>query len=258
MTSITVIIPSRVQLNQARFLTRAVRSVESQKLRRLCDIEVVVGVDPEDTPPALDSFDIPLRFVNAQERSAGAAINAAVARGSGEYLAILEDDDAWEPDHLEVSLQALEHCAFASGTQLEVDPEGAVVRVNDFPTPDSWVMTRDTWERVGPFDTSYRYHADNEWLGRLAENSVPRIHLVESTAPVSVDVARQVRPWLARLIELGGGQVHLKRHHSPVPLVRRLVHPDAGMQRIATDSETKATSDHEYDRLIRRYGRIPW
>lgn len=253
-----MIIPSRAQANQVPFLTRAISSIQAQQARTWLKIEVFVGIDPGAAAPALNAVDIPVEFVRAAGCSAAAALNAAASMGSGDYMALLEDDDTWCPNHLELSLRALEHCGFVSGTQLEVDPEDTVVRINDFATPASWVMRRETWDRVGPFDTTYRFHADNEWLGRLAEHRVPRIHLVESTAPLSVHVARQVRPWLANIIDLGGGHLHLERHDSPVPLVRRLVHPDAGMSRIAVEAEAKAVSDGEIARVIQRYGRIPW
>ncbi|MGV0992251.1 MAG: glycosyltransferase family 2 protein [Mycobacterium sp.] len=258
MSTLSVIIPSREQAIQARLLMGSIGSVQAQNARGRLQIEVLVGIDPEAAPPALDAFDFPVQFVNASARSGAAAVNAAAASAAGDYVAILEDDDVWDPDHLDVSLRALEHGAFVSGTQLEVDNEGTVVRINDFPTPTGWVMPRSTWEQVGPFDTDYRLHHDNEWLGRLAEQGVARAHLIESTAPLSVDVARQVRPWLANVIDFGGGNVRLVRHDSPVPLVRRLVHTDSLMHRIATDEGAKALSGADYDRLFQRYGRIPW
>lgn len=232
--------------------------MQAQTARDRLRIEVLVGIDLGADPPVLEGFDFPVRIVNGSARSAQAALNSAAARATGEYIAFLEDDDVWEPDHLEMSLRALQHCAFVSGTQLEVDPEGTVVRINDFPTPTGWVMPRSTWEQVGPFDPDYRMHQDNEWLGRMAEHGIGRAHLVESTAPISVHVARQVRPWLANVIDLGGGNVHLERHDSPKPLIRRLVHSDSNMHLISINAEAKALSEADYIRLIQRYGRIPW
>lgn len=258
MTLVSVIVPSRVQANQVRFLNRAIGSVQGQYAGRWVQIEVLVGLDPDTEPPALGAFHVPVQYVNAAGRSGAAAANAAIAKSSGDYVAILEDDDVWDPKHLEVSLRALEHCGFVSGTQLEVDDEGVVVRINDFATPDSWVMTRATWEQVGPINTDFRYHSDNEWLGRLAESGITRTHLIESTAPLSIDVARQVRPWLATLFDLSGGHVRLERHHSPVPLVQRLVHRDSLMHQISADAQTNAASEDEYARLFQRFGRIPW
>lgn len=258
MTSLSVIIPSREQAIQGRLLTQSIGSVQAQKARDWLQIEVLVGIDPEAAPPAIESFDVPVKFINASARSGSAAVNAAAAAAAGDYIAVLEDDDVWDPDHLAVSLRALERAAFVSGTQLEVDDEGTVVRINDFPTPTGWVMPRSTWEQVGPFDTSYRLHHDNEWLGRLGEYGLARTHLIESTAPLDYYLARQVRPWLANVIDLGGGNVRLERHDAPTPLIHRLVHRESLMHQISTNAAAKAKSDDDYGRMSQRYGRIPW
>jgi hypothetical protein len=96
-------------------------------------------------------------------------------------------------------------------------------------------MTRAIWQSVGAFDESYRFHLDTEWLGRLKEKSIKRIHLVEATAPINNDLSLVVRPWLANLFRYGDLQIILTRHKSPWPLVRRLPHPSSGTQTIATD-----------------------
>ena len=241
-----------------QLLTQSIGSVQAQVARGWLNVEVVIGIDLGANPPVLDGFDFPIRVVEGSARSAQAALNSAAATVTSDYIAFLEDDDVWEPQHLAVSLQALEQAAFVSGTQLEVDRTGAVVRINDFPTPTGWVMPRSTWEQVGPFDPEYKMHQDNAWLGCFAEHGLPRAHLVESTAPISVDVARQVRPWLANVIDFGGGNVHLERHDSPTPLIRRLVHGDSNMHLISIGGAAKALSDADYDRMIQRWGRIPW
>jgi hypothetical protein len=132
------------------------------------------------------------------------------------------------------------------------------VRINDFPTPSGWFMTRATLGRVGPFDESYRFHLDNEWLGRLTDAGIVRAHLVESTAPVDLNEMVQVRPWLAQLIELSRASVRIMRHASPYPLVNRLVHTQSSLAQIRPNTPSHDRSDGEYKRLEERYGRIPW
>jgi hypothetical protein len=63
-------------------------------------------------------------------------------------------------------------------------------------------MPASTMRAVGEFNEGYRWHLDNEWLGRLAEKKIVRIHLVEATAPVDYQLMAQVRPWLANVIKL--------------------------------------------------------
>ena len=71
-----------------------------------------------------------------------------------------------------------------SSTQLERNPDGSVVRVNDYATPSGWLLSNATLKQIGSFDASYRFHLDSEWLGRAAESGVRRFHLVEATAPI--------------------------------------------------------------------------
>ena len=148
MTSLSVIIPSR-----ARDSGTAIGAVDrlgpsAERTRMAADRSA--GRDrPGGRTAAIESFDFPVKFINASARSGSAAVNAAAATATGDYVAFLEDDDVWDPDHLEVSLRTLEHAAFVSGTQLEVDDEGTVVRINDFPTPTGWVMRRSTWGAGG-------------------------------------------------------------------------------------------------------------
>jgi hypothetical protein len=119
-------------------------------------------------------------------------------------------------------------------------------------------MPVSTWTRVGEFNEQHRLHLDNEWLGRLAESGVRRVHLVEATAPVQLEIMAQVRPWLAAVMRLGGPSVRIMRHNMPVPLVQRLVHSGAGTQQIANRPEQAAESQAEIARLATRFGRVPW
>ena len=119
-------------------------------------------------------------------------------------------------------------------------------------------MPRKTWETVGGFDQRYRWHLDNEWLGRLNKTKIARIHLIDATVPASPDELIKERPELAKLLRFGGRSIRLARHRLPFPLVTRLVHSGSGMHQIRTNPIIKSQSDAEYRQLRRRLGRIPW
>jgi glycosyltransferase involved in cell wall biosynthesis len=255
---LSVIIPSRTQPDQSLFLARALKSVQEQTARARVLIDAVIGLDPGAAPPDLPHSDLPVRCTNAAAPSQAAALNAAATLFDVDYLAFLEDDDRWLPAHLAVALECLEQAQFVSTTQLEVDAAGTIIRINDFPTPSGWVMPRSTWERVGAFDPRFRYHLDNEWLGRLGAAAVSRIHSTEATAPAQLTLAAQVRPWLANVVIHGGGQVRLARHNQALPNVVRLVHPGSGMAQIAHEPAKQQASLDEIARLQAKYGRLPW
>ena len=255
---LSVVIPSRAQPQQVEFLQRSIKSVADQRVRAVVNLEVLVGIDPGDAVPEIGPTTVPVRFVPGQQRLQAAALNVAAAESRGDYIAFIEDDDVWLPDHLLLSVSMLDqHAGFVSGTQLEVEPSGNVIRINDFPTPSSWVMSRATWEKVGSFDETYRYHLDNDWLGRLGVAGIDRIHMVESTAPIEA-AALEVRPWLTNIIVAGGGRARFARHTLPVPLVTRLVHPGSGVHAIKNDPSVTVKSRAEIARLEAAYGRIPW
>jgi hypothetical protein len=257
---ILVVIPSRLQASPQGplFLDGAVRSIVGQRLSRAAEINVAVGVDPgQETVAAARDFGAFVSFHAAPAASQAAALNAAAARLDHDYIAFLEDDDVWSPAFLDLALGVLETADFVSSTQLEIGPRGGVIGVNDFPIPSGWVMRRAVWEAVGGFDPSYRYHLDNDWLGRLAGSGAARVHLVESTAPLIDSVVKANRPQLHLVLTNGGPRVRLQRHRFAVPLVRRLVHPGSGMGQIRQNAEAYAASQAEYHRLIARYGRLP-
>lgn len=223
------------------------------------DVEVSIGVDPGLALPAEVSLPRWATLSHAAAPSQAAALNAAATAIDHDFVAILEDDDRWLPGHLGKSLEALRDHGldFVSSTQLQVDERGAVVSIFDFPTPSGWVMRRAVWDAVGGFDTAYRYHLDNDWLGRLAARGFKRGHLVEATAPIEPRWFA-VRPWLGNVVAHGGSASRLLRHDRPSPLVTRLVHSGSGMAAVASDAAAQSASRQEYERLVARYGRVPW
>ena len=260
MESLRIVIPSRPQPRQAEFLARAVQSVRAQTVLAELEVDIVVGLDQGETL-AQDLCDrLRIRFVQSDGQSQAAALNSAANDLRSGFLAFLEDDDQWHPRFLELAFMALRHGDFVSSTLLEVDQTGAVVRINDFPTPSGWLMRAETWARIGKFDPQYRLHLDREWLGRLGTSGTRRVHLLESTAPANVEAMRQVRPWLADLARFGGAPEHNRffRHDVPWPLVTRLVHENSGMARIANRPEYAQRSIMENQMMLQRFGYLPW
>lgn len=253
---LTVIIPSRKQEQQLEFINRAVKSVRSQSIAGNFEILFLVGVDKgcsldDDTLSRLN-----ISCIESEKKSQASALNAAIAKIKDGYVAFLEDDDEWLPEYLEVAMQALAQCDFVSSTQLEFDENNLLIRINDFPTPSGWIMPSKTLNLIGGFNEEYQFHLDNEWLGRLNQAKLKRIHLVESTAPVDPSHIQQVRPWLANV--LLSGFCIIGRHQSPYPLVKRLIHSQSGMAQIASRDDLQKISNEEQSRLVKQFGKIPW
>src|SRR5579863_8064480 len=235
--SVAIVIPSRLAHHGAGglFVERAIAAAHAQDTRPGIRLSFFIGIDMDAQVPASLGLQPDVAFTRSDGRSQAAAINAAARAAveqSHDFVALLEDDDLWEPNFLAWALSNLETCDFVSSNQIEIDPNEHCIRINDFPTPSGWIMQAELWRRVGAFDESLRWHVDNDWLGRLALSGVQRIHLVEATAPTSVQASAQVRPWIANVLTQGGPRSAVKRHLSSRPLVRRTVHPGSGMSRI--------------------------
>ncbi len=251
---VSVVIPSRSQPDQARFLTRSVGSIRAQAPDAGVDFEIIVSVDRGAALPRAEGLD-GVRFIEAGARGQSAALNAGAAVAGGDYLAFLEDDDEWHPAKTVYALRVLGRCDFVSSTQLEVDESGQALRVNDFPTPSGWLMPMDSWHAIGPFDTDYRWHLDNEWLGRLGDSRLRRMHLVEARF---LREALSGRPHLLQCLRAGGPNLQLCGHPLGAPLVRRMVHAHSGMGQIERDESAQAQARAEGGRLIARFQRFPW
>jgi glycosyltransferase involved in cell wall biosynthesis len=254
MIKISIIIPTLARTGRDDFLHSALLSIDLQHYDG--PLEVIRAIDPgDDIPPVPFFMDYISYKLVAGKGSQASALNAAFAVATGEWLAVLEDDDTWVPHRLAQAIRFVGVYEFVSTTQLESEVTGTVIRVNDFPTMSGWLMTRKCWETVGPFNEDYRYHLDNEWLARLNEARLSRAHLVESTAPVAPKHCAQVRPWLWQVQKAGA---ELIRHTSPLPLVNRTVHDHQTMASIANNEVKAERSRQELSRLGARYGEATW
>jgi len=278
MTTVSILIPSRLQkfsdgAREEYFFRRAVLSILRQSLivsGRLRP-QILIGIDAGVEAPEDVARELGVEFVNSGGTSHAVALNAAAEHIAGDYVAILEDDDQWEPQFFEIALEASQEKAFVSSSQIEVDSAGRVRRIIDYPTPSSWFMPRSVWDAVGHFDESYRWHIDTEWLGRLNERAFERVHLVEAAAP-SLDSlrritvldtlfgrrkAKQARQGLLR-IETANPNARIFRHSSNRPLVVREFHEASLHTVIEQNAGSRSQSDGEKVRLQKRFGVIPW
>ena len=258
--SVTVVIPSQldqvhVETADELWLDRAVASVRKQTCS--LPINIVVGLDHGAAAPSRFLEDAPeITFAVADEVSQVAAINAAVTEASGTYLAMREDDDRWQPRFLEHALEAIKECEFVSSYQLELPPDDVVGHINDFATPSGWCMRRSLWPESGNMATSFRFHLDNDWLGRLSDQGNRRVHLVEAGAATNLDELKEKRPFLHSFINAKPGFNFVVRHGEDAPLVLRTANPLGGMSMIKMSPQARAQREAVQTRLIEKFGRF--
>jgi glycosyltransferase involved in cell wall biosynthesis len=104
--AVTVILPV---FNGRRFLREAVDSVLAQTLR---PAELLV-IDDGSTDGSLDELQsigntpFPIRMLRQANQGQSAARNLAAREATGDYLAFLDQDDWWHPQHLELLVAPL-------------------------------------------------------------------------------------------------------------------------------------------------------
>lgn len=187
---ISVILPV---FNGRRFLSGAVRSVLAQSLPP-CELIVV---DDGSTDGSLEELDalppapFPVRVLRQANAGQSAARNAAAREATGEYLAFLDQDDAWYPRHLEelaAPLVANPAVGWAYCDFDEMDLDGNLVtraflkeqgvshpkrtiyecvEGDLMVLPSASVMRRDAFEQVGGFDEALSGYEDDDLFVRF-------------------------------------------------------------------------------------------
>lgn len=184
---VSVIIPTH---NRAELLRRAVASVLAQSFR---DFEIVIIDDAsdDDTRGAVASHsDGRIRyFRNPQNRGEGASRNAGIARSAGEYIAFIDDDDAWLPEKLEAQVKLLDRCSAKVGGVYcgyhRVDRESGAIIATTLPerkgaiytdlrernwvgSPSTVLLRRECFDKVGRFDETLKFGVDYDMWIRIS------------------------------------------------------------------------------------------
>ena len=104
--SVSVVIPA---YNTAPYIGETLSSVLAQTYT---DFEVIVvndgSPDTVELEVALAPFRDRIQYIVQENGGLSAARNRGIAAGRGEFVALLDSDDVWEPDYLEYQLAVLE------------------------------------------------------------------------------------------------------------------------------------------------------
>lgn len=137
---ISVVIPA---YNSARFIGEALSSVLAQTFT---DYEIIVVDDgsTDDTREVVGALGDRVRLVSQKNAGAGAARNRGIAAARGTWIAFLDSDDQWRPEHLRILLDAAEaspEFPLIYGSKTTVDEQGATVHHPDAPRfPTGWIF----------------------------------------------------------------------------------------------------------------------
>ena len=220
-TLVSVIIPVR---DGELYLAEAVRSVLEQSYRHVDPIVVDDGSE-DGTPELLSAFGTTVRSVRQEPAGTAAAVNRGVELARGDFLAFLDADDLWTRQKLELQMAALAgntkldlvfgHVRHFHSPELSADERAAVAcpaEAMPGPSKGTMLVRRESFVRVGAFDTTWRVGDFVDWYARAQEcglvaETLPdvvmlrRVHMRNTSRRAQdayVDYARVARAALTR------------------------------------------------------------
>ena len=193
-TAVSVVITT---FNDGAFLGEALASVASQSIRPLEILVIDDGSDPATAPVVIEAvrskYGLDVAYSWQENQGPSAARNVGIAKARGEFIAFLDADDRWLPDHLELKLARISSLdprystvfdAFVefdgeSGSQLKTIPcgdfdgsisEAALGVPGGVPAGLQFQLHRTAALRaVGGLDASLRVNEDFDLLLRMGK-----------------------------------------------------------------------------------------
>lgn len=185
---VSVIIPV---FNGEQYLREAVESVLGQSYR---SIEVVVVDDgsTDNSAGVAQSFASKVRYVYQENRGIGAALNKGIELSRGSFLGFLDADDLWRQDKLTLQMSAFAnnpnvdivfgHVKQFYSSELDEDWKNRV-RIPAELMPGlfkgSMLIKRDSFFRVGAFETKWKVGDFIDWYLRAMERGLKNVVLNE-------------------------------------------------------------------------------
>lgn len=186
---VSLLIPA---FNRGRYIRQTVESALNQTY---ANIEVIVVDDgsTDDTREILESYAGRIKLLQhpgGENRGQSASINLGLSNADGEYVAILDSDDYWEPDKLEYQVCYLDQhpdngLIYCNGTAVSSNgehlydiyspddtenskPENMLLDCY-FLLPNNPLVRMGVINKAGRFDESLRAAQDHDMAIRIAE-----------------------------------------------------------------------------------------
>jgi glycosyltransferase involved in cell wall biosynthesis len=192
--TVSVVIPA---YNSSRYLRQAIRSVLDQT-HRVLEVIVVDDGSSDNSATLASRFGTPVRVLRREHAGIGASRNAGFAAARGEFIALLDADDLWEPQKLERQLEM-----FAADPALDI----VFTSVDQFVSPELEGL------RVSELQGASA-------TGRMASALLMRAAIVDRVGPYREDTsAGEFVDWYDRALTAG-----CRCDHVDQVLVRRRIH----------------------------------
>lgn len=171
--------------NRSDVLALAIRSAIAQTVT---DWEMIIVGDActDDTASTVAGFaDERVHFVNREHNHGEQSVpnNEGVAMSRGRYVAFLNHDDLWFPDHLQTGIDALARTGadLVHAVRATLRPDRRVFlagaeairrrRLREPVPASTWILRRELLDRVGPWRSAFelRVAPSQDWLMRVLD-----------------------------------------------------------------------------------------
>ncbi len=172
-----------------RFVAQAIETALGQERR---PDEVIVVDDGSTDGGGRIAESYPVTCIRQDNAGVAAARNAGLAAATGDFIALLDQDDLWEPRKLRVQLACLNERSevgwVTCRSRWVLEPgttPPSWARPEWFEEPQVSFVTsamlarRSAFESVGEFDPSYVVGSDTDWMVRAQDAGVPSVTLEE-------------------------------------------------------------------------------
>lgn len=173
---ISVVIPT---YNHAQWLPFSITSALSQTLK---PHEVIVVDDGSKDNTREVASQYPVTYIYQQNSGLSASRNRGISASSGDWIALLDADDYWAPNKLELQSAAIDdqemcYCATmlvypdghtAEAEYIPAEQASRMIRHHNFIDPSSVLLKKTVLDRVGGFNVRMPAGEDWEMWLRLA------------------------------------------------------------------------------------------
>lgn len=184
MPKVSVIIPT---YNRSEYICESIDSVLAQTYK---DYEIIVIDDgsTDNTGEVLKKYGTKIKYLYQENKGVGAARNLGIRNSNGEYIGLLDDDDIWLSDKLDIQVRILDEntdLAFVCSGAYFIDTVGRVIRFweshrhnetfknlyeGNFVLNLTVLMRKSCFDKVGGYDEKLLVAQDYDLWLRLANN----------------------------------------------------------------------------------------
>lgn len=186
---ISVVIP---MFNSTKTIISALNSIRRQTaFKQIVDIVVVNDGSTDNSLELVKEYaernkELPIVVVDKANGGVSSARNAGMKAAKGEWIALLDSDDEWLPEKLEIQMRTIQTISKIDFLGGDIDENGLKIlwkqvsslykaSVKDvcikmFPQTSTALFRKEIYEQIGGYDEKQRYAEDGNYFLKICAN----------------------------------------------------------------------------------------